>query len=402
MRTALKNLGIVLTSWIIYVLFYLSRLNFSIAFPHAIGELSLSYTAMGVISGLFSLSYSLGQVVSGYFAAVGSPWTLLLVGAILSGLVNVLFGCLDSLEWFTVMWSLNGLFQSVAWVSLVEILAIALEERGLGRYMGLFNTSWALGVSITWIVTGFVVTTLGWRFGFVLNGMLTATLGCLSVAMLRRLVGPHMGDYLSRMRVRNRVVWRDLSRYLVPIVLIASAYFLSTGIRRVLELYIPSYLSTVINSSLSSTLVAALYPLAGAVGMVLYGYVLDRYHGMDKVKPLLLSILLAALLTYSLTTPATYGHIQVVVELLAMGTLSYGIDAHLATTIPSLAVNKDFLPISIGIINAVGHLGAFTFSVLGGYLVDHYGFNAAFLSCSIGATLLIPPLAMLRNTKIRR
>ncbi len=134
--------------------------------------------------------------------------------------------------------------------------------------------------------------------------------------------------------------------------------------------------------------------------MVLHGYVLDRYHGMEKVRPLLLSTLLTALLTYSLTTPATYGHIQIVVELLAVGAVSYGINAHLATTIPSIAVSRDFLPISVGIINAVGYLGSFTFGVLGGYLVDRYGFNAAFLGCSVGAALLIPLLIMLRNTKV--
>lgn len=210
MRATLKNIGVVLTSWAIYVLFYLSRLNFSVAFPYAIEELSLGYTAMGIISGLFSLSYSLGQIVSGYFAVVGGPWTLLLVGAVLSGLANVVFGCLGSVEWFAVMWGLNGLFQSVAWVSLVEILATALEGEGLGRYMGLFNTSWALGISITWIVTGFVVSALGWRFGFVLNGVMTATLCCLSVATLRRLVGLRVGGYPSR-GAQNRGAWRGCS-----------------------------------------------------------------------------------------------------------------------------------------------------------------------------------------------
>jgi len=52
---------LVIVAWLVYVLFYLCRVDYSIAFPYGVMELGLDYCIMGVIAGVFTL----GQIVSG-------------------------------------------------------------------------------------------------------------------------------------------------------------------------------------------------------------------------------------------------------------------------------------------------------------------------------------------------
>ena len=81
--------------------------------------------------------------------------------------------------------------------------------------------------------------------------------------------------------------------------------------------------------------------------------------------------------------------------LAAIGLLMHGIDAQLITTIPSALIDKKIIPLTIGIINAMGSFGAFILSTLTGYLVDLYGFDSIFLCWSLWIILIIPPLLIL-------
>jgi len=122
---------------------------------------------------------------------------------------------------------------------------------------------------------------------------------------------------------------------------------------------------------------------------------LDRYHNEEKVKPLLLTIPLAATILCAFPILARYGVVYAGMTLVAIGLLMYGIDAQLITTVPSALIDKKIIPLSIGIINAMGSLGAFISSTITGYLVDLYGFDLIFLYWSLWIILIIPPLLIL-------
>ena len=386
---------LITVSWLIYVLFYLCRVNYSVAFPYGVTELGLDYYIMGVIAGLFALVYSLGQVVNGYIVTRKGPWFLLFAGIILSSLANILFGYVNNIVGFMVLWFLNGYFQSTAWVSLIRILTVMFEREKLGGYMGFFNTSWALGSSITWIITGYVVSVIGWRHGFIVNGLILLILGPTFVLILRRQTKYSVEVFYKRESLANFIISKDLVKYWKPILLLAIAYLLTTGVLQAAIVYLPSYLYTISCSTAVSSITASIYPMSGALGMIIYGFALDKYRGIEKVKPLLLSIPLTAVILY--VFPILTGHNMVYagIALAVIGLLIYGIDAQLITTVPSALIGKEIIPLSIGIINAMGSFGSFILNTTTGYLVDLYGFNSVFLYWSLWIILIAPSLLTL-------
>ncbi len=386
---------LITVSWLIYVLFYLCRVNYSIAFPYGIAELGLDYYIMGVIAGLFALVYSLGQVVNGYIVTRKGPWLLLFAGAILSSLANILFGYVNNVMGFMVLWLLNGYFQSTAWVSLIRVLTVMFERERLGGYMGFFNTSWALGSSITWIITGYVVSVIGWRHGFIVNGLILMVLGPISVLVLRRQTKCSVEVFYKKESLANYTMSKDLVKYWKPILFLAIAYLLTTGVLQAVIVYLPSYLYTISGSTAISSITASIYPMSGALGMIIYGFALDRYRSREKVKPLLLSIPLTAAILYVFPVLAGYSMVYAGIALAAIGLLVYGIDAQLITTVPSALIGKKIIPLSIGIINAMGSFGSFMLNTTTGYLVDLYGFNPVFLYWSLWIILIAPSLLIL-------
>ena len=386
---------LIIVSWLIYVLFYLCRVNYSIAFPYGIVELGLNYYVMGVIAGLFALLYSLGQVVNGYIVTRKGPWLPLFIGAILSSLANILFGYVNNVVGFMILWILNGYFQSTAWVSLIRVLTVILKKERLGGYMGFFNTSWALGSSITWIITGYVVSAMGWRYGFIVNGLILLVLGSTFILILRHQTRYDVELFYGREFPVSYTTSKDLIKYWKPILLLAIAYLLTKGVSQVAIVYLPSYLYTISGLAMVSSVTASIYPLSGALGMIMYGFMLDRYHNEEKVKPLLLTIPLAATILCVFPILARYGVVYAGMTLAAIGLLMYGIDAQLITTIPSALIDKKIIPLSIGIINAMGSFGTFILSTITGHLVDLYGFDPIFLCWSLWVILIIPPLLIL-------
>jgi len=392
---AQKASVLIAVSWLIYVLFYLCRVNYSIAFPYGIVELGFDYYVMGVIAGLFALVYSLGQVVNGYIVTRKGPWLLLFAGAVFSGLANILFGYVNNVTEFMVLWVLNGYFQSTAWVSLIRVLTVMFERERLGGYMGFFNTSWALGNSITWIITGYVVSAIGWRHGFIVNGLVLAILGSISILMLRQQTKYSVEVFYRREKLANYTMLEDLVKYWKSILLLAIAYLLITGVLQAAIVYLPSYLYTISGSTTVSSITASIYPTSGALGMIMYGYVLDKYCGREKVKPLLLSIPLTAATIYVFPVLAEYSIVYAGIALVAIGLLVYGINAQLITTVPSALIGKKIIPLSIGIINAMGSFGSFILNITTGYLVDLHGFKQVFLYWSLWAILIVPSLLTL-------
>ena len=386
---------LIIVSWFIYVLFYLCRVNYSIAFPYGIMELGLDYYIMGVIAGLFALLYSLGQVVNGYIVTRKEPWPLLFAGAMLSGLTNILFGYVDNVVGFVILWILNGYFQSTAWVSLIRVLTVMLERERLGGYMSFFNTSWALGSSITWIITGYVVSVIGWRYGFIVNGLILLTLGSAFILILRGQTRYNVELFYRREFPAGYATLKDLIKYWKPILFLAIAYLLTKGVSQAVIVYLPSYLYMVSGLTMVSSVTASIYPLSGALGMIIYGFMLDKYYNKEKIKPLLLTIPFAATIICIFPISARYGIVYAGITLVAIGLLMYGIEAQLAATVPSALIDKKIIPLSIGIINAMGSFGSFILNTTTGYLIDLYGFNPIFLYWGLWTILITSPLLIL-------
>eukprot|EP01030_Chromulinospumella_sphaerica_P022930 gene22930-22935_t len=102
-------------------------------------------------------------------------------GILVSALVNIGMG-FNVVLWVAVaLWGLNGWFQSFGAPASVVGLSHWFSNHERGRYYGIWSTAHSIGEGLTFLVTGALVSALGWQAGFWGPGALcvVTALGCL-------------------------------------------------------------------------------------------------------------------------------------------------------------------------------------------------------------------------------
>jgi sugar phosphate permease len=106
-----------------YAVYYLARLNFSIALPAIGGDLHYSRLTLGFIGGAFSITYAIGQFVNGRLVDRLGAKKIIILGLTLSAIANALFGYVDLFVLMLFVWGINGYAQSTGWPSAVKIIS---------------------------------------------------------------------------------------------------------------------------------------------------------------------------------------------------------------------------------------------------------------------------------------
>jgi MFS family permease len=185
-------------AWICSLSFilYLDRLCISKAAPQLEEELGISHTAMGFVFGAFTLAYGLFQVPTGRWGdRFGSRGVLTCIVLWWSAF-TVLTGCvwpfrLDSgyrlrLPWidmpvpflfdsFLLLLLIRFLFgagQAGALPNAARIVARWFPTGGRGPAQGLINTAALVGGAVTPVIAAYAIDLGGWRWAFLLFGLL--------------------------------------------------------------------------------------------------------------------------------------------------------------------------------------------------------------------------------------
>lgn len=120
----------------VYMAMYLIRNNFKAAQPFLKEEIGLSTLELGYIGLAFSITYGLGKTLLGYFVdgrntkriisflLILSAITVLIMGFVLS-----YFGSVMGL--LIVLWGLNGVFQSVVDLQVIQRFQDGRQERNV-------------------------------------------------------------------------------------------------------------------------------------------------------------------------------------------------------------------------------------------------------------------------------
>ncbi len=167
-----------------YTFFYVCRLSFSAVKKPMLDAGILNADQMGKIGSALFFSYAIGKLINGFlcdrthvgrFIASGllaSAVTILFFGA--NGLVGV------PLIWlFTLLWGLNGWFQSMGSAPCGAALSYWYSNNERGTWYGLWSASHSLGGAFNYVVTATIAFYFGWRWGF-----WSAGLWSLAVALI--------------------------------------------------------------------------------------------------------------------------------------------------------------------------------------------------------------------------
>lgn len=150
--------GLIAAGWSIYAIYYLGRVNFSVAVPGLEDEAGLDATRIGTLAAGFFWVYSLSAVPVGRLADRIGARLLVGLGLVGSGLMNVLFILfIENFALSLVVWSANGIFQAMGWTPLIGGIGRWASERGAGRVTASFGSCFVAGTALTFALGGLII-----------------------------------------------------------------------------------------------------------------------------------------------------------------------------------------------------------------------------------------------------
>lgn len=170
--------GLIAAGWSVYAIYYLGRVNFSVAVPGLEDEAGLDATRIGTLAAGFFWVYSLSAVPVGRLADRIGARLLVGLGLVGSGLMNVLFILfIENFALSLVVWSANGIFQAMGWTPLIGAVGRWASEKGAGRVIASFGSSFVAGAALTFAVGGFMVEQGGVETAFVAAAIVLIPVG---------------------------------------------------------------------------------------------------------------------------------------------------------------------------------------------------------------------------------
>ena len=297
-----------------YALFYFVRKNFSLAMPGMESDLGISKVSLGVFLTLNGAIYGFSRFLNGFFADRLNARFYMATGLALCALSNFAFGFgTDISSWITgetegpqytntlilfmgILWTVNGFLQGTGFPPCARLLTHWIPPQQLATKMSVWNTSHSVGAGLVVILCGYIMGNLGegpnhvgaWKWCFWIPSAI-AFAGAIGLFItLRdtpRSVGlPELGhaEKPQESRAEENAEYKAFLRRKVfgnPLIwILAIANFFVYVVRFSVLDWGPTLLkqSKGVSLEMAGWLVA-LFEIAGIIGMLVAGWVTDRY-----------------------------------------------------------------------------------------------------------------------------
>ena len=172
---------------LLYGTYYMCRYNFRFATPHMMAEFHFTKAQITEMLAIWNLAYGTGQLVNGLLCDRIGGKRSMLIGAIGTIALNLLFGFgsfAGDFATLTTIWLLNGYMQSFGAPGMVKINAAWFQRIERGTFAGIFGLMIQAGqVAISqlapmilggMVLFGLVVGEGEWRWLFRLPPLITA------------------------------------------------------------------------------------------------------------------------------------------------------------------------------------------------------------------------------------
>lgn len=412
--------------WLTYGAFYVCRVNIGPARSEIEKAFTIDPLEMGFVLGALKVGYAVGQLVNGQLAERFGPKKILMVGMLGSVTACLLFaharevagllgGSLPGLAsavssvvhvfstqsvgpmaaLLLVLWFFNGYFQAGGWPPTVKIMGHWYTPNQRGRMMGVIGTSYQLGSALTIILAGALVTGFGndWRAAFVMPAFIFALVAVHASLRMRERPGPGdapavealeaeaandeaAGAGADARRPLMETLWLTFSNG--KIWVLALALFGLDIVRYGFLDWAPGHLKTLHGSgTLLAALKVAVFPLAGAVGALVSGWLTDRFFQSRRGPTIAISLFMVGVLTLAYDRIAPLGALPTVACLAGIGFFLYGAQILLVGTAAQDFAKKDTSAAAAGFVDFMGYLGAFGGDIATGWFLKNRDFHAA-------------------------
>ena len=153
----------------VYLFFYNGRQNINLVMTQMAEDFGSTTTAIGVISSSLFWCYAFGQLVNGRLGAYFGYKKFMIIGIVMSTIMNILISFQSSILVISILWGLNGYFQSMVWANGIGVLNKWWTKEKRGFATGIATAFSGLAQVVTYLSVSLCIglfPELGWRAGF--------------------------------------------------------------------------------------------------------------------------------------------------------------------------------------------------------------------------------------------
>ena len=376
---------------IAYSLYYVCRMSLSVVKQPLIDGGVLTAGELGLIGSALLFVYAVGKFLNGFIADYCNIRRFMATGLFISAFVNLLMGALGLLRGplmlpsvlmfmsFSVLWGINGWVQSMGSPPGVISLSRWFPQSKRGTFYSIFSASPYLGEFISFILTGLIVGAVGWQWGFVVAasaGAAGAILILLTVSDTPESEGLPSIQQLSGEPVKqvDKMPTRELQRMIfrhpgIWVIALSSAFIYITkyAIAGWGVLFLQKERAFTLEQA---TQIIAFSAVFGVLGTVLAGWLSDKIFNSDRIKPAILSGVVAFIsLAFFLFAGGGYmmNIVYVSVFSLSMGVLYCIVAGLMAVDI----VPRKATGAALGIVGISSYVAAGLQDITSGYLIQY-------------------------------
>ncbi|UGA53722.1 MFS transporter family glucose-6-phosphate receptor UhpC [Vibrio sp. VB16] len=173
------RLHLMLSMYVGYGVFYFTRKSLNFSMPVMLTDLGWEPSDIGMIATVYYITYGTSKFLSGMISDQSNPRYFMGFGLIASGVINILFGLSSSLTVMVILWMLNAFFQSWGWPACAKLLTTWYSRSERGFWWSLWNTCINVSGALLPILIGFIAITWGWRYGFIVPGIIAIVVGLI-------------------------------------------------------------------------------------------------------------------------------------------------------------------------------------------------------------------------------
>ncbi len=394
---------IFLVTWLAYAGYYLTRNAFSVAKIGMAQDNVLNKSQISQIEASYLLAYAIGQFILGIYGDRLGTRKIVLAGMFFSVLFCFFMGFSSIFLLFLILFSLQGFCQATGWAPLSKNLSYWFSTKERGTIMGLWSTNYTIGGLIAAPFAGFCCEYFkNWRYGFFFPSI--ALFIVLILFFLFQINRPEDADLLKENQnntveeTEETTSWKEIFDVLKsPIVLtLGIVYFCLKPTRYAILFWGPWYINEKLGTGMTeSSLISVCFGLGGFFGVILSGYLSDRFFQSRRIPISIISLSIVALILYYFDSLISLQSKSLTMLLLtSIGFFLYAPDSLVSGVAAVDFGTKKGASTSAGFINGCGSIGAILGGSLPGIVSEKWGWHCLFLSFSlaivVGILLLLP------------
>ena len=372
--------------WMAYSFSYIGRLNFSASMADMTSSGVLLKSQAGAVTTGFFICYGCGQFLSGMLGDRINPRYLVFAGLTCSSLLNFGISLGPPLWVMIILWSLNGLSQSLLWAPICKIVSDRVSTARRQKACTALATTMAGGTLMAYILSALLINAFGWKAAFISGSSATLLAAVTWIIVTTKIehdadkngveediVAVHEDD-------GEEVPHEEIPTNLWQLLCVSGLTILALvgGVQGVLKdcmsTWVPTFIEDMFNmGSVISILTGAFLPIFGFFGPIFTNKLMMKTR--DELSSLFMLFLISS---GCLAMLALFGRFSIAISIVALAltyACSLGQNMILIGTLPMYFSKLGKVSTITGTMNALCYVTTAAVSWIVGVLVDRTGWT---------------------------